>query len=854
MQPGTPPGGNLTTPLVASPWDATPGVARAAHQTQNERPTGKWSRFQIDTTDIGKRFGDYEIIDTIQRGGMGEVVLAERLEADGRRVPVVLKRLLADLLEDERYVSMFLVEARVMSQLVHPNIVKVLDVPVIDGKQCLAMEYVHGRNVLQILRRCHKLGTQMPPQVALHLTCEVLKGLEYAHSFVLEDGRPLELVHRDVTPGNMLVSFDGDVKITDFGIAKSKMSSLSTTVGIVKGTTRYLSPEQIRGEPATLRSDLFSCASVMVEMLTGVPLFDRGTVPPTLFAIASGQRPTIGKLLPFHAPGLAAVIEQTLSIDPSARPRSAREFRLALEAAAHEVGRPIDRLGLSLFLKELFPESQGPMAAFEGAERSGSGLDTLDLTYLLEIRDPIQWGAEKGHLPIAESPELARAREALQAMVTGARPLDASEFIARAPRPLPEVTAAAAGAGVEASTPLEPAMAFKSGEGGGPTPAADMSSSSSGGTYEGLISRRGSPPPPPPVSEPAIVSPMAQPGPRKIVEIRGEVVTVELNALSSASAEPEAEATVRDDLAGLRSRSELSAEFRPEVLPRASSELDVWASGLGDTRPPSSTDDAPIPVVPSPPAPLPRLSSPPITPIPGPSISHGQLSVGPVTSLSTSSPLVSVATDADAVRARRPRSNLGKMGLFVAGALCGVLTMKLVPGPGVGATGLTGARVPEGSHAATPEPPAAAAPVPAEAPPATAEAAGTVHQVDPTIALAPPDADEDEDGVPDVDLPAPSEAREAPHRGEPEATHPRGPKLSADEGAIDIRRPRGARILIDGSPVSKRAPITDLKLPSGQHRVTIIKGAQKKTVMFQLEPGSRVDVSRLAARQPDPMR
>jgi serine/threonine protein kinase len=395
-----------------------------------------WSSLPVGAIGRGARFDQYEIIDTLQKGGMGEVVLAEAIDTQGKKSRVVLKRLLADLLEDEKYVRMFLLEAQVMSRLDHPNIVKFYDVPQIDGKQCLAMEYVLGVNVHHVLKRCRKLNTQIPPQLAVHIMAEVLQGLHYAHTFVLDDGCPLELVHRDVTPGNLLLSFDGEVKVTDFGISKSKMSQLSTTVGVVKGTTRYLSPEQIRGDQATARSDLFSSATVLVEMLTGAPLFDRGTVPPTLFAIASGQRERIEKLLPVPAPRLAAVLEKALALDPRQRHASARVFRDELIAAASvELGRLIDRHVLASFLRELFPEKREELAAAEGEDANAAGLDNLDLTYLFEVHDPVSLAPGVA--------EVEQVREAMKQMVTGAEPLDAAEFSEKKVAPVVEKEAVA---------------------------------------------------------------------------------------------------------------------------------------------------------------------------------------------------------------------------------------------------------------------------------------------------------------------------------------------------------------------------------------------------------------------------
>ena len=381
---------------------------------------------------IGQVFGPYRILSVIQRGGMGEIFLAEIAEGREAGRKVVLKRLLADFLDDERYVSMFQAEARVMSRLDHPNIVRVLDLPLVDGMQCLAMEFVHGRNVLQILKRSRALRQPLDPAFAVWVMRHVLEGLHYAHSAVLEDGRPLDLVHRDVTPGNILVSFDGAVKITDFGIAKSKMSMVATTVGVVKGTTRYLSPEQIRGEEVTRRSDLFSSAAVLVEMLTGTPLFERGSVPPTLFAIVKCQRPPVAELLPFPAPRLAAALERALSTRADQRQATALELADALRLSEAELGPRVDRARAGAYVEGLFP-GEGAAGAGKGAKAQPRA---VDFTYLFELEgaDPEQ--------------EAEAARKALEEAVPGARPLDARQFEpprGQEPAPTPRPAAGPAG-------------------------------------------------------------------------------------------------------------------------------------------------------------------------------------------------------------------------------------------------------------------------------------------------------------------------------------------------------------------------------------------------------------------------
>lgn len=326
----------------------------------------------LGSTGLGGGDRRYKLVASIDRGGMGELFLAELHDPKAAPRYVVVKRLLADLLDDEKYIKMFVAEADVMSKLNHPNIVRVFDTPLIDGMQCLAMEYVRGRNVQQILARLAELDKTMEPSIVLRIMSQVLRGLDYAHNFRLADGTPLNLVHRDVTPGNVLVSFDGDVKLTDFGIAKHEMSAVSTTVGIVKGKARYLAPEQILGEKASPRSDIFSSASVVVEMLTGYPVFDRGSVPKTLYAIVNGERDDLEHILDFRAPLLVQVVNRALAKDPRGRLQTAKELAEGLEAAARLLGKPHDKEAVGTYLRNLYRDVDDPLAKFDPA-RIASG-------------------------------------------------------------------------------------------------------------------------------------------------------------------------------------------------------------------------------------------------------------------------------------------------------------------------------------------------------------------------------------------------------------------------------------------------------------------------------------------------
>ncbi len=379
---------------------------------------------------VGDTVGEYRIDRVIQRGGMGEVFLVSPLDVASGTSEVVLKRLPIHTDDPDGYVEMFRAETAVMSRFDHRNIVSVVGSFETSTELCLVLEFVRGRNLLQVQRACFADGVAVPPGVGIHIMVQVLEGLHYAHSFRLEDGRPLGLVHRDVTPGNILVGFDGHTKLTDFGIAKSELSEVVTRVGVVKGTTRYLSPEQITAKPVTAASDVFSAAIVLTELLTGKPLFDRGAVAPTLFAIVNQERPDLAKLLAYAAPDLAAVLESALANDPQQRPPTALAFAEGLRRAAQAGGWTAGDHEVHVLMKRLFPEAEmGPQQVPATIKATAP---RLDLTYLLEVGDPGPWPKDG---PANVEEEL---RALLQGMVAGSAPLDASQFGSRQPPPGPQ--------------------------------------------------------------------------------------------------------------------------------------------------------------------------------------------------------------------------------------------------------------------------------------------------------------------------------------------------------------------------------------------------------------------------------
>lgn len=273
-------------------------------------------------------FGRYLLLDRVGLGGMAEVLLARVAGGPGQGRLVALKRLLPHLAEDPAMVALFLDEARLAVQLDHPGIVAVEDVGRIGASYYIAMEWVPGRDLADALRAAAAQGRPMPVGLAALVARRVLEALEHAHRATGVDGAPLRVVHRDVSPRNVLLSFGGQVKLTDFGIAETAGKGAET--GVLRGKLGYLSPEQAAGGPASRRSDLFAAGAVLHEMLTGERLFAAASEPLLLERIRNAQVDPPSRRNPGVPPGLDRLVLAALARDPLARPASAGELAEAL--------------------------------------------------------------------------------------------------------------------------------------------------------------------------------------------------------------------------------------------------------------------------------------------------------------------------------------------------------------------------------------------------------------------------------------------------------------------------------------------------------------------------------------------
>jgi serine/threonine protein kinase len=302
------------------------------------------------------RLGPYELIERVATGGMAEVYLARRAGPHGFQKVVAVKRILPQLAKDVNFVAMFVDEARVCARLSHPNIVQVFDFGEEEGELYMAMEYVDGTTGARLIRAAATKGIELPLDACLHVALSVLRGLEYAHAARDEVGKPLSLVHRDVSPGNVLIDRSGAVKLTDFGIARAAELERRTDAGQLKGKLGYMSPEQVVGRELDARSDLFTLAIVLAEMVILRPLFSGGTELEVLLRIRDADLGALDKAKDRVPADLRAVLHRALAKDPMLRYASAAAFADAIEDLVRrrrlQVGPAklavwIERLGLT---------------------------------------------------------------------------------------------------------------------------------------------------------------------------------------------------------------------------------------------------------------------------------------------------------------------------------------------------------------------------------------------------------------------------------------------------------------------------------------------------------------------------
>ncbi len=302
-------------------------------------------------------------------GGMAELYLARAQGPFGFNKPCALKFALQHLAENPEFVAMFVHEARVLASLDHPNIAQVLDVGEFEGGPYFAMQYVDGRDLRQVMKALR--GQPVELSVALRIASRVAAGLAYAHARVDGAGQSLGIVHRDVSPANVMLSYQGHVKLVDFGVAKSTVQDETTRRGVIKGKTAYLSPEQARGSSVDHRTDVFALGILLFETTTGRRLFRGDGDFELLRKVVEGDFPSPHEVCDDYPDELAAIVMHALQVEPDDRYQSAGALRHDLEAFARKYGILASELDVAAMMTSLFdvPSQQAaPEAASNAAE------------------------------------------------------------------------------------------------------------------------------------------------------------------------------------------------------------------------------------------------------------------------------------------------------------------------------------------------------------------------------------------------------------------------------------------------------------------------------------------------------
>jgi serine/threonine protein kinase len=362
------------------------------------------------------KLGEYEILKRLAAGGMAEIFLARIRKMTGFQKMVVIKRILPQLAQNTEFVEMFLDEARIAATLEHPSIVQTYDVGVLDNSFYIAMEYLHGEDVRAIMRGINHRGDRMPLDLALHIVTCAAAGLHYAHEKVGFDGHPLEIVHRDVSPQNLIVTYEGGVKLLDFGIAKASNRLRETRVGTLKGKVPYMSPEQCRSEPLDRRSDVYSLGILLYELTLSRRLYAGTSDFEVLKEIVEGRVTPPREIDPEYPEALQRIVMRALEKQREDRWPTAREMQAELERFARSQHLHATPIGVQQFMEDLFGHK---IEAWREAQAQGKTLDEHLLTLTPEPEsdtdgDPVESSSQAERIRAEREAFLQQLRDNAQ--------------------------------------------------------------------------------------------------------------------------------------------------------------------------------------------------------------------------------------------------------------------------------------------------------------------------------------------------------------------------------------------------------------------------------------------------------
>jgi len=300
----------------------------------------------------------YRVIEKLESGGMAEVFRAESEGLQGFRKQVAIKRVLPHLSSKKKFISMFLDEARLSAQLSHSNCVQVFDIGVGDNAYFIVMEFVDGANLKAVIEHLKKTGRDFPVEAAVYISLELCKGLSYAHELTDTNGEPLHIVHRDMSPPNVLITKHGEIKIVDFGLAKANSQLEKSEPGIIKGKFSYLSPEAAMGQDVDARTDVFAVGIILWELLASQRLFLGDTDFQTVKKVQAAQVPsisTINKKVPLE---LERIINRALARDPTQRYTTARALGIELSKFLFKFAVPVSQFEIAPLVLSAMKERQ----------------------------------------------------------------------------------------------------------------------------------------------------------------------------------------------------------------------------------------------------------------------------------------------------------------------------------------------------------------------------------------------------------------------------------------------------------------------------------------------------------------
>jgi serine/threonine protein kinase len=297
--------------------------------------------------------GRFALLRRLAVGGMAEVFLARAYNPGGRPELVAIKQMLPQLASNRQNILMFIDEARIAASFRHPNLVEVLDISAARAQQFFVMEYLDGIDALELLKLANDCGRTVPLGVSLSIIVAAARGIDYAHSRTDDRGRPLGIVHRDISPRNLFVTHDGRIKVLDFGIAKASRRSSETQAGVLKGKIRYMSPEQCRAEPLDRRSDVFSLSIVMWELTTEQPLYNLDTEIAMTRLLRDANPPRPSKVKTGYPAELDEIVMAGLERERDDRIASGRDLATMITSFARRSGIELGGAVVSRFLGEI---------------------------------------------------------------------------------------------------------------------------------------------------------------------------------------------------------------------------------------------------------------------------------------------------------------------------------------------------------------------------------------------------------------------------------------------------------------------------------------------------------------------